>query len=278
MASFIAAAITAEVVTVASVAAAVATTGAIVDAVGMVTGSRALTNIGSAMALGGGAASLAAGAFGAAAEGATSTAGSEVADLLANSTLGGNEVADNIIKGSTGQSALGVTSGDLSSVNQFNGSPTFNDMGQQLGGATTSEAVPAAYNSTTDAYGNAITGSSSPATDLTSPDGTLANTGPATNLTPPTPADSVFDKLSKALGKGVDEVKSIYNGLDANGKSMLLKSVMAIPGGIQNQQNTKAMLDIQRQNANTNASSVGQRSYGSSVPTTGIINNSMRTA
>ena len=67
-----------------------------------------------------------------------------------------------------------------------------------------------------------------------------------------------MEKLKTELG-------SQWNSLGDMSKAMILKSVMAIPGGIQAQANKAKELAMMQQRVN-------QTSYGSQVPSFGLIN------
>ena len=81
-----------------------------------------------------------------------------------------------------------------------------------------------------------------------------ANVG--TGATDPT----TYNAIKTAFGQG-------WEGLGKTGQDMVLKSVLAIPGGIQQQKNAAAQLAMNQRNLDINQQRVNQTSYGSQIPT-----------
>jgi hypothetical protein len=71
-------------------------------------------------------------------------------------------------------------------------------------------------------------------------------------------ATSIVQDVSQKLGAG-------WAKLGGLGQAEIIKAALAVPGGLQAQKNKAAELAIAQQRVN-------QTSYGSSVPTTGLIN------
>jgi hypothetical protein len=178
--AFVVTAVTAEVVTVASVASAVAELGMTLSVVGAVTGSKDLMKVGGFMSLAGGVTSLASGAFGAA-EGAASDAAAGAADggldlagqQVAEATYTGanpapvfSDAADAASSGMNGVSGLADTASDV--TQQALSGTNFDSLGADSGAATAGNTgADTSVNAGSDISG--ISGPSSP-TGASSPD------------------------------------------------------------------------------------------------------------
>lgn len=259
--------------------------------VGAVTGSKELTQLGAGLGLGGGLGGLAsdAGMFGEVAGGAsdaaTSTAttnavragsaeGTALGDLPTNQ-LTGVQAQESALQTGVAQGGAPALQGAGGNVNAVTGqvagganTPAM-DAGwganDPLGNATTAasnptQAVPGssselpvsdpAYEAAKNQYYNqASTGVSGAGPDADFPNGVGNSSTISNNL-----ASRIADSLGESWKK-----------LDPRSQAEILKSVMAIPGGIQAQQNKAKELALQQQRVN-------QTSYGSQVPTFGLIN------
>lgn len=231
------------VTTVATVLTAVSAVGLAMTVVGVVTGSKELTKLGGTLGLVGGLGSLANAAFtnltGAAvssgagvAEGAAADAYSDVAgEIFQQGTAGGingvNAVGSDVLGSATASLADGTASG--------------------IAGTTLESGLPAldaATASQTGVTAPAVSGAAKAA--ATAAEAAKLGTDPST-----------LDNIIKGVGKA-------WESATPQTKAELVKAALAIPGGIQNQKNTQAQLDLQKQR-------VAQTSYGSDLPTFGII-------
>lgn len=274
--SFVAAAYVAvgaaiEVTTVATVLSAVAAVGTAMTVVGTVTGSKELTKIGAVASVVGGVGGLAYGAFtGLTADAAAGAAGSGATDAATGATGDAasgviGDTATTGIDAATGQatsSASGAVSGASPNI-----SGTASNAVGPLSSTPPSLPTSSAPFSSTTLGSNASGMYNTPSLTAGAGDASLStvNTGalaPAGALAPSTPADSMLDTFKNKIG-------STWDSLSPQAKAEVAKSLLAIPGGIQNQKNQQAALDIQQQRVN-------QTSYGSQVPTFGIINKAMK--
>lgn len=260
-----------ELGTLAAALTAVATVGTAMTVVGVVTHSKELTKIGGIMALVGGAGGLVNGALTATAGAA---AGAGAAEGAAAASAAGSAEAG--WAGMAGDAVAGINSAGLAPI-------AFDGASAAASGAASAAPGLAASNSLTSFLGTPASSASgvsglvpdasgSIATDVSSPftneyglpsggatDKALGVTGPMGIQDLATPADGgLMAQMKSKLGAAWDD-------LGPTGKAEMLKSVLAMPGGIQNQNNIESQLAIQQQKAN-------QTSYGSAVPTFGIIN------
>lgn len=275
--------------TIASVAAAVAAVGVATSVVGVVTGHQNLVKIGGELGLIGGVTGLAnsaftslaadgvAGAMGEAgvAEGATAGAYSDVAGeqfaldqgmdaagsgfaagagadgiSAANGALSGGAVTSSVVQPATtaiGSSGIPPIDGSLAGSPGYSvGSASSASGASGIGTEAAAQAPQTLSDSTlNDAY-----------SDVAGEKYAIANGGNANG------SISQLDKIKNSLGGAWDK-------LSPQAQAEIAKSALAIPGGIQNQKNTEAMLNIQQQRLN-------QTSHGSEVPTFGIIQKAMK--
>jgi HRD ubiquitin ligase complex, ER membrane component len=271
MAVVVSAVVTAiEVGTLAAALTAVATVGTAMTVVGVVTHSKELTKIGGVLALVGGVGGLVNGAIGAAAGAAAEgAAASGIGAAAEGAEAGWAGMANDAVAGvnSAGIAPIAFDGASATASGAASAAPglaTSNSLGAFLGtpAASSASGVPGIV---PDAAGAVATDTSSPfLNDYGLPTGgatdkALGVNGPLGVQDLATPANGdLMGQLKSKLG-------SAWDGLGATGKAELLKSVLAMPGGIQNQKNVEAGLAIQQQKVN-------QTSYGSQVPTFGIIN------
>jgi hypothetical protein len=265
------------VTTLATVLTAVAAVGSAMTVVGMVTHSKELTKVGGVMALVGGVGGLINGAMsgvaaGAAAEGA---AGGAAADAAT-----GAAVADGAEAG-----WAGMANDAVAGVNSTAAAPiAFDGAGAAATGAASTAPGLAASNSLDSFLGKGAVPTSSSGVSGIVPDSSGVISTPSTPYTNDLglPSGGATDKALGVQGPlGVQDlatpsdpgmmsqmkskIGAAWDGLDSRGKAELMKSVLAMPGGIQNQRNIDQQLAIMQQRTN-------QTSYGSEVPTFGIIN------
>jgi hypothetical protein len=265
---------------------AVAETGMALSVVGAVTGNKNLMKIGGEMGLVGGLGSLAAGAFsaagGAAAEGvgeAVGNAGASFSDAAFDAT-GAAGTAAGGVAGSEAAAAtnalggLGDMGGDaMSTTGSSMSQPLTIDPGaagaepwnasDDLSNAGMSDTVNG-QNGTYDASGKFIpdqnTGAAQTDTgSVGAPNGVQAPSGANA---PSSPGMSAVDSIKQSLG-------DMWGKMSPQAQSELMKAALAVPGGIQNQKNRAAELALQQQKVN-------QTSYGSQVPSFGIINSAQK--
>lgn len=273
--SFVVSAVAAAFVegaTAAVILTAVAEVGVTLTVVGTVTKSPELTKLGGAMSLVGGVGGiingLSTGAIGAAAAGAGEGAAADAAATGAEAGWSG--IASDAVTGVDAAAApaidfAGNAASAVGSAATAPGLAASNSLDSFLGAPAASSAsgVPGIV---PNASGTVAT-----ATDTSSPflneyglpsggatDKVLGAQSPLGVQSLTTPADDLMGQMKSKVG-------AAWDGLGPQGKAELLKSVLAMPGGIQNQKNVEAGLAIQQQKAN-------QSSYGSQVPTFGIIN------
>lgn len=268
-----------EIGTVAAALTAIAEVGTLMTVVGVVTKSKELTKVGGALALVGGIGSLAnagltsltgaaaEGAAGAAAGGAAEAAEAGWADLANDAVTGinANGIAPMAFDGaSAAASGSAATMPGLSAANSLDGylSKGSGIIGNAAG--TTGEAASGVSGLVPDAAGKVAEGTASPfLNDYGLPanaatDKVLGVVGPEGIAGLATPSDGLMATLKSKGG-------AAWDALGGLGKAEVLKSVLAMPGGIQNQKNIEDQIAIQQQKAN-------QTSYGSAVPQFGIIN------
>lgn len=279
-----------EVTTVASVLSAISAVGLATSVVGVVTGKPNLIKIGGELGLVGGIGGLvngavngAAGNLAGVAEGATEGAYSDVAGekfALASGTdaagSGFGSAAADAVKsaaadgmgniGSAAQDAFNPSSTGQNFDSVIQNNPDLIDITKQPSGAP-SITGQLGGNAGTDIATNAngtYTGAPTPLADAATPslpngsvtpqieasDVAMINSTPGATMTD---LQSIKDKIGKA-----------WDGLSPQGKAEMLKAALAIPGGIQAQKNAQRANDINQQRVN-------QMSYGSAVPTFGII-------
>lgn len=282
----------AETVTVAMVLTAVADIGMCMTVVGAATGSKDLMKIGGALSLVGGVGGMVNGALSsvgtaAATDAAASTATENAID--AGALGGANTGASGAVSESAATTAAGAGAQTAAPLVDSSATPTLsavaqpaanpialNDPGAMNNGASwDSLTSPTPGAAAPGASGNLGANSAyGPTSSTLSTGDTLTNT-----LTPQTGAN-VDEIVNKAVATGGNtgsetdalwqtfktNLGSAWDSLGSQGKAELLKSALAVPGGIQNQQNKAKELALMQQRVN-------QTSYGSQpVPTFGIIN------
>lgn len=252
---------------------AVAAVGTTMSVVGLVTGNKDLTKIGGVLGLVGGLGSLAAGAFGAAdgvaAEGAAASGGADAA-LSTSSDLSGNIAA----AGGAGTDAAaaanafgtdGITAANSAGDTSGLGSGLYNPP-TDLSTGITPPTAGAPASSLTQAIPGAPAGTApaDPSATPIDPSADYGNT-PALNADgTKSAAGQLWDSMTTKLGK-------IWDGMSPQAKAEIMKSALAIPGGIQAQQNKAAELALMQQNVNVNQQRVGQTAYGSQVPSFSLV-------
>lgn len=268
----VAAVFTAEVVTAAIIFEGIAGAGALMTATGLVTGNKTLMKYGGELGLVGGIGAFAAGAFSAgaaeagvagAAEGAANAAGGEAAQAAAQGAEGSllSPVAG--VAPTAGSFAPDAASfgGDISATGATTYPVSMPPSGAAV--APTVPVVPAEAGQLASAPGPAAVaapgGAAAPATPFE--DGFIG-TDAAIGAAPP---KELWDTIKDKFGAGWDK-------MGANGKAEILKSILAVPGGIQAQKNKAAELAIAQQNVDINKQRTTQTSFGNSMPTFGIIN------
>ncbi len=295
--SFVISAVAAAIVegaTAAVILTAVSEVGMAMTVVGAVTGSKELMKAGGALGLVGGIGGMANSMFGAAVDGAVaagSTAGaySDVAgeqfaqgaaSAAGNATTSAASVFDaagNLTGDAASTSAVAAPSADLANsaldINagaipagvpppldaSLSGSPQYAAQSATGSPTITAPGAPAASGApTADATGT-INASATQGDVGAGAYGDDAGYNP-TAPTAPTAPGSLMDSLKN----GVDSTSAWFKSLKPQAQAEFAKSLLAIPGGIQVQKNKAAELAIAQQHTN-------QTSYGSSVPTFGII-------
>lgn len=260
-----------EVGTLAAALTAVATVGTAMTVVGVVTHSKELTKIGGIMALVGGVGGLVNGALTAgvgAAAGATEGAAASAAGAAEGAEAGWAGIANDAVAGvnATGVAPVafdGAAAAASGAASTAPGLAATNSLDAFL--ATPASSASGVSGLVPDASGSIATDTSSPFTN----DYGLPSGGATDKVLGVNGPMGITDVASPADGGMMAQMKSklgaAWDGLGPTGKAEMLKSVLAMPGGIQNQSNIEAGLAIQQQKAN-------QSSYGSAVPTFGIIN------
>lgn len=246
--------------------------GVAMSVVGTLTKSRELMQLGGAMSVVGGVGGLVNGAIGMAAGAAADGAAGAAAGSLGSAAADGAEagwagMASDAVA-STNTAAAAPLAFDGASAAATGIAPTTpglasaNSLASFLGTPSTSASGVAGI--VPDASGAIATDTSSPfLNDYGLPAGgatdkALGVTGPLGVQDVATPADGgMMSQMKSKLG-------AAWDSLDSRSKAEVLKSALAMPGGIQNQKNVEAGLAIQQQKVN-------QSSYGSQVPTFGII-------
>lgn len=263
-----------EIGTVAAALSAVATVGTAMTVVGVITQSKELTKIGGTLAIVGGLGGLAnsalsglsgAAAAGGAATEAASGLGAAAADTAESGWAGlANDAVSSVNSAAPAMDFAGNNAGIIGTAATPAGLSAGNSLESVLGTPASSSAS-GATGIVPDASGKVAVDTSSPyLNDYGLPAGgatdkALGVQGPLGVQDIASPADSgIADQLKAKLGPA-------WDSLGPQGKAEVLKSVLAMPGGIQNQKNIEAQLAIQQQKTN-------QTSFGSAVPTFGIIN------
>lgn len=258
-----------EGATAAVILTAVTEVGIALTVVGTVTKSPELTKLGGAMSLVGGVGGVINGAMGAAAGAAAEGAAGGLGAAAEGAEAGWAGMANDAVAGVNSAAAApiafdGASAAASGAASTAPGLAASNSLDSLLGAPAASSAsgVPGIV---PDASGSVATGTASPFTNeygLPSggaTDKALGVNGPMGVQDLVTPAsDDLMGQMKSKLG-------SAWDSLGPQGKAEMLKSVMAMPGGIQNQKNFEAGLAMQQQKVN-------QTSYGSQVPTFGIIN------
>lgn len=263
-----------EGATTAIILTAVTEVGVALSVVGAVTKSSELSKLGGVMSLVGGVGGLvnglATGAFGAAAAGAGEGAAADAAGA-AGAEAGWADMASDAVSGINAGAApaidfAGAGAAATGAAATAPGLAAGNSLESFLGSsAPASASASGATGIVPDAAGKVAVDTTSPyLNDYGLPTGgatdkVLGVQGPTGIMGVASPADGgLMDQLKSKVGPAWDSLGPL-------GKSEVLKSVLAMPGGIQNQKNVEAGLAIQQQKVN-------QTSYGSQVPTFGIIN------
>jgi hypothetical protein len=266
-AAFVAGASTAVILT------AVAEVGIALTVVGKVTKSPELMKIGGVMSIVGGVGGIVNGAIGAAAGAAAEGAAGGVAGGLGAAAEG----AEAGWAGMASDAVAGVNSAAAAPIAFDGASAAASGAASTAPGLAASNSLESflgtpAASSASGVSGIAPDASGAVATDTSSPflnDYGLPSGGATDKALGVNGPLGIQDVSTPASGDLMGQMKSklgaAWNGLGAQGKAELLKSVLAMPGGIQNQQNVEAGLAIQQQKVN-------QTSGNSHVPTFGIIN------
>jgi hypothetical protein len=289
--------------TAATILTAVSEVGIACTVVGAVTGSKDLIKVGSVLGIAGGVGSLVnAGIDGLAnaaaseaankgvAEGATEAIGSDVAgekfqQEAANALISdGTAATSSVVPGEVTQTALSNTGNTLNSAanvavdtpivtasapppidSSLAGSPNYVD---PTAGVTSPNA-PVVADGTNGAQTTVDNVSKVGTTDYS----------PIQGNNPAGQAAEDYGTLDTGIKPSNDLLSTVkekfgaaWESMGAQGKSEILKSIMAVPGGIQQQKNAAAQLALQQQKVN-------QTSYGGQVPrfgTFGIINSAKK--
>lgn len=272
-------------------------TGLALSVIGAATGSKDLMQAGSVLGIVGGGVGLAAGAgmFGeaiaagaaesgwsigsSAATNAAETGAVTAGDATANAVSGGMAAGSPLEAAGTGLTENGALASSTDALTGLQAAPTAVQTGEALGG---NPAVLGAGGNVNPATGQVMNSAAAPALDpsagmgMADPLGNAAGAPAATATAPASPAalpttdPAEFAKLDfvpeKSLAeKLAGELGAKWNSLGDMSKAMILKSAMAIPGGIQAQANKAKELAMMQQKIN-------QTSYGSQVPSFGLIN------
>lgn len=263
-------------------ATAAAETGLALTVIGAATGSKDLMKAGSVLGLAGGATGLAAGAgmFGeaVAAESSGWSLGSKAATSAADTGAVTGATASPVASSSLTGVELDPLSAGAAEAGQANAltgvatDPTALQTGQAVGGGATDPAEFYRMDLAGDQAANLPNGTEAayapnpvpPGGDPSGvPIGTGMQPGDASNLY----SNAGYGNSTQmSLGeKLMQEGGAWWKGLDKMSQAMILKSAMAVPGGIQAQANKAKELAMMQQRIN-------QTSYGSQVPSFGLIN------
>lgn len=231
--AFVVTAITAEVVTIASVAAAVGELGLTLSVVGAVTGSKDLMKVGGYLGLAGGITSLASGAMsaasGAAAEGAADTVGSDWASGLASDAAQGattgavSNAMDGVTKlANTADNVGSDWSAGISEAPGSTPSTSFNDLRSSMdqsslsGAPSTSAGSPATPDASVSPTGSDATTGQQPYSDArNATDGTVSSYG---NGAP--------------SGNSFSDIKDWYDKQPAAVKAAIIRGGASAVGGL----------------------------------------------
>ena len=272
------------VTTIATVLAAVAAVGTAITVVGLVTGNKEMVKVGGVMSLVGGIGGLAAGAM---SEGAAAGAASSAGDVAAEGA--GSAAADGVAADAVG--GMGAPSYETAADAFGDSAITSSVAAPEVVSSTASTATYAPNTYAPDSYAPEVFGDSptaafqeAPMNQVSSNVGdyaqpTQADTGGMQNMqTQNTPvqndymsgnAPTVQNNYNTLPSPGViDRLKSMtgWDNFSPATKDMLIKQVMAIPQGMQEQKNKDRAADQNQQVIN-------QHSYANSMPTyAGIIN------
>ncbi|WP_332855152.1 hypothetical protein [Duganella sp. S19_KUP01_CR8] len=279
--------------TVASVLGAIAAVGALTTVVGVVTGKQNLVKIGGELGLVGGLGGLAAGALsGAAAAGLGEAGVAEGASAGAFSDVAGEQFAL-----SQGMDAAGSGFGAANAAGTAGATGIINSAQAATSAAPAMTGVdslaPLASGAQPPPIDSSLASVGSPGLQLPTPDasapgvsGNAAATAPQ-SLSDSTLSDAYSDVAGEkyAASQGMDAAgsgfglsplesfkKTIGDGwskLSPQTQAEVAKSLLAIPGGIQNQKNINAQMDLAKQR-------LAQTSHGSEVPSFGIIAKAMK--
>ena len=276
--AFVVTAVTAEVVTIASVATAVAELGMTLSVVGAVTGSKDLTKIGGYLGLAGGVTSLAAGAFDAVAGAAADGAAGEGLDLagqqIADATYTGvntdpifSDVADSASSGLNGVTGLADSSSNAAqsglgdaSLDSIGNGPSIAAPGQNAGTNAGSVSDTTATN-----------GPAAPA-GANSPDAPTMKYGD-NSITPGSPSMPQTGTVQPPADTSPGGIKQWWNQQPDSTKNALLQGGLKAVGGLFQGWSDDQKLALERERFNL------QMNNGSSQPSisfqskpTGIIN------
>ncbi len=265
--------VAAETVTAAMVLTAMSTVGAAMTVVGAVTGSKELVKIGGVLGVVGGVGGLVNGAMSGAAagaaegagvaEGATAAEGSDVAGELYQQGAGAaaSDAAGNGMV-QAGASDLGATTASIGGPAQSSSMDAF--LRPENFGATQPSIDAGMYETNTSMADSASTMSQN---GLPSPD--FASSVRPLGYTPTTELGQTYGTAQSTLDQIKTSVGKAWDGMSPMGKAEIVKSILAMPGGIQNQKNSESALAIQQQKVN-------QTAYASKVPTFGIIGSAQK--
>lgn len=237
--AFVVTAVTAEVVTVASIASAVAELGMAMSVVGAVTGSTDLTKIGGVLSLAGGVTSLASGtinaAEGIAADGVADGLGEVAADSVES------EAANSAITSAAGNAGEGIIGNAMNSAGDLSATGPM-DSGVGFGGSSASPATNA-VDTTTDAAVNAAQNTASASQASSAPVGSTEDPRAAIKSetsTNPVDTDPYLNETNKLQrqaiapppGSDAFSWKKWWKDLPESTKNLVMQSGMKAVGGL----------------------------------------------
>lgn len=285
------------VTTIATVLAAVAAVGTAITVVGVITGNKDMIKIGGVMSIVGGVGGFIAGAAGGAAGAGASAAESGAGDAAAGAagdaavngageaaaSAGGDATLDGMgnvvgtgadtgaVASAVADPAAGITTGALDSTATYapgtyapegfktatmgdSASAAFDNPGYNMNASPASNAGGYVDPTAATAPTNSILGGAS-----SGGDGYLSGNAQTSvnSYTGGAPSPGIIDSLKTKFG-------NVWDSMSQDTKNMLIKQALSIPGGIQDQKNKDRQFDQNQQ-------AIDQHSYGSAVPTVGII-------
>jgi hypothetical protein len=292
--------------TAATILTAVSEVGIACTVVGAVTGSKDLIKVGSVLGVVGGVGSLINAGISSVAESAASEALANQATQEAGTSLaefGGTDIAENVGANAVTNTATDAAANSLTNTatnNLANGVAT-NTATNLTGDVAASTPTVVAQNGIPP-IDSSLAGSPNyvdPTAGVTSPNAPVVADGtngaqttvdnvskvgttdysPIQGNNPAGQAAEDYGTLDTGIKPSNDLLSTVkekfgaaWESMGERGKSEILKSIMAVPGGIQQQKNAAAQLALQQQKVN-------QTSYGGQVPrfgTFGIINSAKK--